>query len=160
MKRNKGLVIALLVSLVGNGILLGLYFGQQYSGKDRWAMREMSHKLLKDSPSEFADVLKKAMHEHKGEMRSSFRELRQARREMVGILKQESVTQAELQAGFGRVRAADDKLKSEIHNVLAEVLPGVPVEHRLELAKWEDKKMRRPHKGKQPPPPPPKHGPE
>lgn len=147
MKRNKGLVIALLASLVGNGILLGIYFGQQYSGKDRWAMREMSHKLLKDSPSEFADMLRQAMYEHKGEMRSSFRALRQTRWEMVDLLKQESVSQAELQAGFAKVRAADDKLKGEVHSVLAEVLPGVPVEHRLELAKWQDKKMRRSHKG-------------
>lgn len=142
MKGNKGLIIALLVSLVVNGVMIGIYVGQKVSGRDRWAVREMNHKFLKGAPTEFNDEIRQAMREQKDEMRQSFRDLREARRQMVDLMKSESVTAQQLAAGFAAVRVAEEEMKGHLHTVLAEVLPDIPVENRLEVAKWHDKKMQ------------------
>lgn len=142
MKSNKGLIIALLLSLIANGIMVGIYIGQQALGRDRWAMREMSHKLLKGAPAEFNDDIRQAMYAHKDELRDAFKTLRRARWEMVGLLKSDPVSQAQLTAGFNKVRRAEDALKSRVHAVLAEVLPTVPPENRLKVAMWHDQKMQ------------------
>ncbi len=136
MNRRRGTLIVLLLSLAANGILLGLLVGERYVGKDRRIMHEMTRKLMKESPSEASDLVADAMREHRRELRGAFRELRHSRREMVELLKTDVVSEVQLLEGFASVRLADDKLKQSIHEVLAEVLPDVPADQRLQLAMW------------------------
>ena len=146
MKRYNPVLIALLLSLVVNGVVLGLFVGQYFEGKERRAMHDMTRKLMQQAPSEAAEAVAAAMRAHRRELRSAFRNLRNKRREMVHLLKAESVSREELRVGFAAVRRADDELKMAVHDVLAEVLPGIPVEQRLQVAMLEHQKMRSPKK--------------
>ena len=142
---RKGVLIALLASLILNGILIGLFIGHRIEGEERRAMHGMTRQLLRDEPSEFAEPMRLAMEAHRSEMRSAFRQLRSARRELFKILKVPEASAAEINQAFARIREAEISLKAVSHQVLAEVLPHMPVEQRLHFAKAD---MKRRHGAK------------
>ncbi len=135
MTSKKGILMALLVSLVVNGILVGLFIGHRMAGEERRAMHGMTRQLLRDAPSAFAEPMRLAMEAHRSEMRGAFREMRSARRDMFKILKVPQVSAEEISQGFERMRTAETEMKKISHHVLAEVLPKMPVEQRLLFAK-------------------------
>ena len=145
MTPKRGVLIALLASLIVNGALIGLIVGHRMEGGERRAMHGMTRQLLRDEPSEFAEPMRLAMEARRSEMRSAYRQMRSARRDLFKVLKAPQASAADLNQGFARIRAAEMRLKAISHQVLAEVLPTMPVEHRLHFAK-ED--MMRRHNGK------------
>ncbi|MDF1691942.1 MAG: periplasmic heavy metal sensor [Zhongshania sp.] len=152
MTSRKGILIALLASVIINGALIGLIVGHRMEGEERRAMHGMTRQLLRDEPSEFAEPMRLAMEAHRSEMRSAFRQMRSARRDMFKILKIPEASTADINQGFVRIREAEMNLKAISHQVLAEVLPNMPVEQRLHFAK-EDMMRRhggKPHSGERP----------
>ncbi|MFT7403326.1 periplasmic heavy metal sensor [Zhongshania sp.] len=147
MNSRKSLVIALLVSLVLNGLLLGLYVGHRLMGQERHAMHSMAKQLLKDEPKELAEPMRQVLAMHRKEMAKAYRRLRAAKRDMVGVLKSEQATEAQINSGFQVIRMADNNLKQVSHHVLATVLATLPPEQRLkfalrELGRIQDKPPR------------------
>ena len=144
MTSKRGILFALLASLIVNGALIGLFVGHRMAGEDRRAMHGMTRQLLRDEPSEFAEPMRNAMEARRSEMRNAFRQIRSARRDMFKILKMPEVTTDELNQALARIREAEMNLKKVSHQVLAEVLPQMPVEQRLHFAKAD---MMRRHGG-------------
>ncbi len=137
MTSRKGLLIALLVSLIVNGAAIGLMIGHRMEGEDRRAMHGITRQMLRDEPSEFAEPMRLAMEAHRGEMRSAYREVRRARREIVKVLKVPDSSTEDINSSFARIRDAEIALKKVSHQVLAEVLVQLPLEQRLHFAKSE-----------------------
>ncbi|MBQ0760302.1 MAG: periplasmic heavy metal sensor [Gammaproteobacteria bacterium] len=142
MNARKGLVIALFVSLVLNGILVGLYVGHRLMGEERHAMHGMAKQLLKDEPNELAEPMRQVLEMHRKDMAKAYRKLRSAKRDMVGILKQDQATEADISGGFKAIRIADNNLKQVSHEVLATVLATLPPEQRLKFALRELGRMQ------------------
>ncbi|MEX1669050.1 periplasmic heavy metal sensor [Zhongshania guokunii] len=145
MTSRNGILIALLASVIINGALIGLIVGHRMEGEERRAMHGMTRQLLRDEPSEFAEPMRLAMEAHRSEMRSAFREMRNARRDMFKVLKMPEASTADISQSLTRIRETEMNLKSVSHQVLAEVLPSMPVEQRLHFAKAD---MMRRHGGK------------
>lgn len=143
MNARKGLVIALFVSLVINGILLGLYAGYRLMGEERHAMHGMAKQLLKDEPKELAEPMRQVLEMHRKDMARAYRKLRSAKRDMVEILKRENATEADINSGFKAIRLADNNLKQVSHEVLATVLATLPPEQRLKFAMRELGRMQK-----------------
>ncbi|GAA4081739.1 periplasmic heavy metal sensor [Zhongshania borealis] len=137
MTSRKGLLLALLISLIVNGAVIGLFIGDRIEGEDRRAMHGMTRQMLRDEPSEFAEPMRLALEAHRGEMRSAYREMRRARHDMVKVLKVPMTSIADINNSFARIRDAEIALKKVSHQVLAEVLVQLPLEQRLHFAKSE-----------------------
>ena len=153
MSTRKGIVIALFVSLVLNGVLIGLYAGHRLMGEERHAMHGMAKHLLKDEPQELAEPMRQVLEMYRKDMVKAYRKLRAARRDMVAILKQDTATEADISKGFKEIRIADTNLKRVSHEVLATVLVTLPPEQRLQFALRELGRM----KNKKPRPGEPEH---
>jgi uncharacterized membrane protein len=145
MSRSKKLIVALLLSLIVNGALVGLFVGHRLAGEERHAMHGMARQLLQDEPKDLAQPVREAMQAHRSELRQAFKKLRRARREMAEILKDPQATEADISVGFTAIRMADNNLKALSHRVLASVLPTLPPEQRLAFAIQETGRM---HHGK------------
>ncbi|CAA0097741.1 periplasmic heavy metal sensor [Zhongshania aliphaticivorans] len=143
MSVRKGVVIALFVSLVLNGVLLGLYAGHRLMGEERHAMHGMAKQLLKDEPKELAEPMRQVLEMHRKDMARAYRKLRSAKRDMVDILKQDSATEVDIKSGFKAIRIADNNLKQVSHEVLATVLATLPPEQRLKFALRELGRMQK-----------------
>jgi uncharacterized membrane protein len=154
MNSSRSLVIALLASLVLNGLLLGLYVGHRLMGEERHAMQGMAKQLLQDEPKAVAAPMRQVLEIHRKEMVKAYRRLGAAKRDMVGILKNEQATEAEINSGFQAIRMADNNLKQISHQVLATVLATLPPEQRLKFALRELRGMQ----NKPPRPGSPGHG--
>ena len=144
--KQRALVFALLVSLVVNGILLGIFVGQRAADRERHAMHAMTRQILQSEPEAIAEPVAAAMRAHRSEMRSAFKELRRARRDVVELLKEQPLDADKLRSSFTRVRAADEALKAVTHEILVEVLPGVEPDQRMRLLMQQVLKHR--HAGK------------
>jgi uncharacterized membrane protein len=137
MTSKKWLLIALFVSLMVNGAVIGLVVGHRIEGEEQRAMHGLTRQMLRDGPSEFAEPIRLAMEAHRTEMRSAYRAMRHARRDMIKLLKGPTASVADINVGFTRLRDAEIALKKVSHQVLAEVLVTMPVEQRLHFAKAE-----------------------
>jgi uncharacterized membrane protein len=147
MNSRKAIVIALFISLVLNGVLVGLFVGHRLMGEERHAMHGMAKQLLRDEPKELAEPMRHVLELHRKDMVKAYRSLRSARREMVSILKQPVATEEEINSGFAAIRVADDNLKQVSHEVLSVILATLPPEQRLDFAMRELGRMQ-----KRPPP--------
>lgn len=148
MTKQRWLLLALLLSLLVNGAVVGLIVSERLVDGEARAVRDISKMMLRDAPEQFRGAIREGMMAHRGEARSAFRELRAARRDVLIMLKQESLGADELRLGFQRIRQADSTLKGVMHEVLIEVLPALSVEERAQLVerhelrrkKFKDKK--------------------
>ncbi|CAA0094257.1 Uncharacterised protein [Zhongshania aliphaticivorans] len=155
MSARRSLLIALFVSLVLNGVLVGSYIGHRLMGEERQAMHGMTKQLLKDEPNELAEPMRQVLELHRGDMAKAYRELRKAKREMGVLLKQEQITEGDISNGFAAIRQADDHLKAVSHEVLATILARLPPEQRVKFALRELGRMqKKPPKPQKPGSPP------
>lgn len=156
MSRQRWIAVALLVSLLMNGAVLGLYLAGRLGAEQR-GLGDLSRHLLRGAPEEFRESMRDTMLAHRGEARAAFRELRAARQALNAVLAQQSADTAALQTAFARTREADANLKAVMHTVLSEVLPTIPAVERVRLAEQRQlrhkkaKEKCRPEEGQSPP---------
>ncbi|QQD17586.1 periplasmic heavy metal sensor [Spongiibacter nanhainus] len=148
MTGRRWLLVALLLSLLVNGAVLGLIVSERLVDGEARAVRDISRMMLRDAPEQFRGAIREGMVAHRAEARSAFRELQSARRDVLKMLKAEPLDAEALSLGFQRIRQADSALKGVMHQVLIEVLPSLsaaertPIAERHELRrkKFKDKK--------------------
>ncbi|MBD2859789.1 periplasmic heavy metal sensor [Spongiibacter sp. KMU-158] len=158
MTRQTWLASGLALSLVINGILIGVLLGYRFGGHERQAMARFDRQMFRTA-GEPLPQLHEAMHERRSEFRRAFKEVRAARRAMFELIQAPSVDAGTLAGGFERIRVAEQELKAVGHRAMSEVLPRVPLEQRQEVMKaFLHREMdRRPpprpmeHKGERPP---------
>ncbi|MBO6751524.1 MULTISPECIES: periplasmic heavy metal sensor [Spongiibacter] len=161
MTRRTGLLIALIASLVVNGLLIGLWAGKALD-RDR-GLYMMSQHILKRRPDQLSDQARAVLRAKRGEMRSAFWQLRLARRNLDQIIAEPELNIESARQALADLRAADQSLKRLVHDVLLEVLPTLSPDQRLEMMRHDkgprdgDRKGPKPdgaERGMPPPPPP------
>lgn len=159
MTRRRVMLFALIASLVVNGLLIGTWAGKALD-RDR-GLYMMSQHILKRRPDQLSDEARSVLRAKRGEMRSAFRQLRAARRNLNQIIAEPVLNMDSARQALADLRAADQSLKQLVHEVLLEVLPTLSPEQRMELMR-KDKGMRGddrkgdkpgPREGAMPPPP-------
>lgn len=131
MTRRTLLLTALIASLVVNGVLLGAWLGRALD-RDR-GLYAMSHHILKRPPEELSDAARAVLEAKRGDMRSAFRQLRAARRNLDRVISEPELDVARAREALENLRNADQSLKTLVHEVLLEVLPNMPAEQREQL---------------------------
>ena len=161
MTRRTVLLVALVASLVVNGLLIGLWAGRALD-RDR-GLYVMSQHILQRRPDQLSDQARAALRAKRGEMRSAFRQLRVARRNLDRIIAEPILNIDGARQALADVREADQSLKRLVHEVLLEVLPTLSPAQRLELMRKDkgprggDRNGPKPEgaeRGILPPPPP------
>lgn len=138
MTTRKGLLIALVSSLVINALLIGSWVGHRLHGDP--IMHSMSRHILKRPPETLSEQAREVLKAERGAMRKAYRNLREKRRGVAALLSEQPLDTVALAAALAEVREADVALKRLSHEVLLQVLPPMPPEERLA--------MLRPHKRK------------
>lgn len=134
------LPIWLIVSLVMNALLIGLIIGGgignrkakpnlQVAGDERALMRGIDRSL----PAEQRRDVRRAFRKAFSDSREERGRLRDARRDLARLLAADPYDEAAVQAGFAKIRAADDAMKARMHEILSEQIGVLSVEQRQAL---------------------------
>ncbi len=140
------LPIWLIVSLMANALLIGLFIGggignrkaqpnMQVAGDERALMRGLDRSLPTEQRREVRRAFRKAF----SDSREERNDLRDARRELGRLLASESYDEAAVQAGFADMRAAEAAMKVSMHNTLSEQLGVLSAEQRQSLLRDLDR---------------------
>lgn len=154
MTRNRWWIALLIISLLANGVLLGLIIGYRTVGQERQAMAGFSRQMFVGS-AEHIPELHEAMRQRRPAFRQGIKALRQQRRAVFQLLQQEQLDAEALAQGFEQLRRAEEDLKALGHGAMVEVLPGLQLEQRREaLAMFMRRGGAAPPHHKRPPPRP------
>ncbi len=133
MTRRRWLYVALVVSIIINGLLIGGWLGHRWRGEERMAVHGLSRHILRHEPEELSAPVQHLMATKRGEIRAAFHELKRARRSLAGVIKREPPEPQELEEAFARLRLADATLKTLSHEILIAVLPEMSPAQRTAL---------------------------
>jgi len=160
---NRGVIIALALSLVANVFLIGFFsgkaadrpfFDRPHHGSD-W-MRKHRHSLDELTPAA-RDSLKRAFIEHRKGRESSQREALELHRALVEALSAETFDRAAAEAIIEKFKALDLRSRSDMAGLIVEAADGLGLEDRKALARHlesrAERSMHRHDSDREPPPP-------
>jgi len=157
---NKGLVIALGLSLAANvffgGFLVGRLVGVGHHGGPRLFERA-AHGHFGDLTPAAREALRREFEERRESGADARREMRKAHQELTAALKAETFDRAAADRIADRLEAADRSFRSGMARLVIEAADGLAREDREALARHLDRRMRRDRapkapRGEAPPP--------
>ena len=152
----------LIVSLMANALLIGVLvgggLGQRKAGPPAMPGSEQAlmRGIDRTVPDDQRRAVRQAFRRAFADSRQERIRLRDARRQLADLLAADPYNEAAVQAAFADIRAADDAMKSRLHDVLAEQLGTLSAEQRQVILRESSRRgaaRPRPHEGDRPSPP-------
>ncbi len=142
---NRGLIIALGVSLAANVFLGGFLAGKiAGGGRDHGPPHfERRHGDLDDVSPAARDALRRAFSEHRNDNAEVWREMRELHRELIDVITAETFDRAAAEAIAAKFEALDASFRSDMARIMIEAADGLSLEDRKALARHLEKRLKR-----------------
>lgn len=114
----------LALSLAANLLILGYAASRFRSGDEASAIERIVALGVRAFPREMRREIGDQLGRHRGELRSAFRDVREARRRVFSAMAAEPFSRAELDASFAEVRRKTEKLQRLGQDLVGDVVEG------------------------------------
>ncbi|HNR77877.1 MAG TPA: periplasmic heavy metal sensor [Parvularculaceae bacterium] len=157
---NRGVIVALALSLAANVFLAGMFSGRIMD----WPGRDGSHhahdwkgkhkRSLEDLTPAARESLRRAFVEHRQGHEAAQNEALALHRRLVETLSAETYDRATADAIIEQFKALDLRSRSDMARLIVEAADGLPLEDRKALARHLEARAERSMKRHREPPPP------
>lgn len=145
---NRGLIIALALSIAANMLLGGFIAGKIAGGPGHDARhggegRHGGHHDFDDLTPTARDALRRAFEERRARNAGEHRAMEELKRELVAVISAEKFDRAAATAVVEKFGAADTSFRADMASIMIDAADGLSLEDRRALARHLERKMAR-----------------